>query len=338
MDRTEFGQILSSIVIPEGTTVEENNALLRPISKAIVEMMPSSLFRFRPCKAYTLDAFKEDLIYAVPAHWFNDPYDTLARYDLEGIEKGVNSLMSTETIAGLKKWLAEGNDFSDEYKRLFPDGFADALRKRLLSIDDIGMMEERIQETKRMMISAIETYFPILAETSKRFSTIACFCESVDSILMWSHYADSHKGFALEYEFRPTLTNHIANVGLFPVVYDETRVDVSGYVAWAFLVIQGIKTKNPDLLSSLKTALYKSPVWAYEKEWRMIDFSPRDYKSDEGSAIPYKPVAIYYGKEMGHETKMELHGIAKEKGLKEYEMYVDYSGKGYGMGWREVEL
>ena len=73
-----------------------------------------------------------------------------------------------------------------------------------------------------------------------------------------------------------------------------------------------------------------------EKEWRLIDSTQRDYFDDKASAIPYKPVAIYYGRHMALENKRELHTIAKEKVIKEYEMDVDYSSGEFELGCRRV--
>ena len=151
---------------------------------------------------------------------------------------------------------------------------------------------------------------------------------------MWSHYAFSHTGFALEYDFRPTLKNPIKNVLIAPVVYQDRRLDVSSYIVWAFLFIMGLRTKNPDISASIKNALYKSTEWAYEKEWRLIDSTPRDYFDTSASAIPYRPVAVYYGQNMSLDHKRELHKIASEKGIKEFEMYLDYSSPRFEMLWR----
>jgi len=337
MDREEFAKRLYSTVIPEGKAPEAIQTLTRPVSEAIKVMMLKSLFRFRTCNDLSLDAFQNDIIYAVTADKFNDPYDTLVRYDLEGIEKWVNTVMNIETLRQMKTWFAQGWDLPSEVKHILPTEMTDALKVALSSIEDIKDLEERIEESRKKMISMIETYFPILSETSKRYSTIACFSESVESILMWSHYANSHKGFALEYDFRPTLERPIKNVGLFPVVYSEERFDISDYIAWAFLRIMGIKAKMPDILASIKNALWKSDVWAYEKEWRMIDLTPRVITDEKASAIHYKPVAIYYGRHMSSDDKKKLHEVAKEKGIKEYEMYLDYSSLKYEMLYREYK-
>lgn len=337
MNREEFSKRLYSTVIPEGTAPEDIQALTRPVTEAIREMIPKSLFRFRAFEKRSLDAFEKDIIYAVTADKFNDPYDTLVRYDLEEIKKWVNIVMNTETLGQMKTWFAEGWNFPNEVNHILTTEMTDVLKMALSSIEDIKDFEGRIEETKKRMISMIEMYFPILSETSKRYSAIACFSESVESILMWSHYANSHKGFALEYDFRPTLERPIKNVGLFPVVYSEERFDISDYIAWAFLKIIGFPAKMPDISASIKNALWKSDVWAYEKEWRLIDSTPRDITDDKASAIHYKPVAIYYGRHMSIDDKKRLHKVAQEKGIKEYEMYQDYSSLKYEMLYREYK-
>lgn len=334
MVREEFAKRLYSTVIPEGTTLEDIQTLIRPVSEAIREMMPKSLFRFRTINDRSVNAFKEDIIYAVTADNFNDPYDTLVRYDLEGIEKWVNTVMNTETLGQMKTWFAQGWDLPSGVNHILTTEMTDVLKVALSSIEDVKDFEGRIEETRKRMISLIEMFFPILSETTKRYSAIACFSESVESILMWSHYADSHKGFALEYDFRPTLERPIKNVGLFPVVYSEERFDISDYIVWGFLRIMGIQAKMPDIVASYKNALWKSDAWGYEKEWRMIDSTPRDITDEKASTIHYKPVAIYYGRHMSSDDKKRLHEVAKEKGIKDFEMYLDYSSLRYEMLYR----
>ena len=335
MDRNEFAQRLMSAVIPDGTPVEEINEKVFPISEAITQMLPQYLFRYRTCNERSIEALKNDLIYTVSADKINDPYDTLVRYDLDGIEEIVNAFISCETLGQLKAWLNAGNDFPESVKQVLPNEMVESFREKVISIEDIEAYKDRIDESRNWMISSIESYFPILAEMSKKFSSIACFSESIQSVLMWSHYADSHKGFAMEYDFRPWLKIPVKNVGLFPVIYDDERLDVSTYITWAFLRFIGIPAANPDALSYIKIALHKSTDWAYEKEWRLIDSSARDIYSDQAKAIVYKPVALYYGQQMSLEKKNTLHEIAREKGLREYEMFIDYSVGEYGMKWRE---
>ena len=336
MNRKDFGKILNATVIPEWASQEEVDNLLSPIADAKVQMMPDSLFRFRAFDSFSLDAFRSGKIYMRTADKYNDPYDTLGRYDLEEIKKGVNAMVSCETLGRLKEWLEQGHDFSEHFKQIFPGEMVKAFREKLLSIEDVKTVEEGITRSKILMISSIETWFPVISEMSKRLYTTACFCEDVQNMLMWSHYADSHRGFALEYDFRTLLKHPINNVGLYPVVYGEERVDVSTFIGWMFLYMNGVTSKKPDIFSTIKNSLFKSSVWEYEKEWRLIDFSPREVTDDMASAISYEPVAIYYGRHISKENKQMLHSIAQEKGIKEYEMFVDYASSVYEMRWRVI--
>ena len=75
--RKIFKDILEKIILPEGISIEERNESLLPLSKHIVEHIPSRLFRYRECSEMNLDAFNEDKLFAVTSDKFNDPYDCL---------------------------------------------------------------------------------------------------------------------------------------------------------------------------------------------------------------------------------------------------------------------
>ena len=112
MDRTEFERRLQSIVVPEGTSASDLNRMVLPLREALIDMTLESLFRYRSCKEEHIDAFEKDKIYAVPADWFNDPYDTLVRYDYEGITKYVEDVLLRMWVfwgdAGVR-WMVESN-------------------------------------------------------------------------------------------------------------------------------------------------------------------------------------------------------------------------------------
>ena len=55
---------------------------------------------------------------------------------------------------------------------------------------------------------------------------ICCFSESIESMLMWTHYANEHKGFAIEYG--PNEKSSIA-LQLWPVFYRDKLFDLSRY-------------------------------------------------------------------------------------------------------------
>ena len=334
MDREEFAKRLEGIQIHEGTDPKVFYDSVLPISDALTQMMPQSLFRYRSCTEKQIDAFQKDTIYAVSADLFNDPFDTLVRYDIDGIKNYVNALLELNTLVQLKKYLEEGNDFTNNVKDSFPQGMVEKIKEQVLATD-FEEKKDFLAAYKTQMLQMIDFLYPLLADVSKRFVSIACFCESVQSITMWSHYADYHKGFALEYEMRPTLTKGIKEgVGLYPVIYDDIRYDASQYMAWAFLKMFSINAPNPDILSHTKCALHKSRQWEYENEWRLVDYSTRNYLVENITSINCKPTAIYYGVHISNENKERLHMIAKAKGIAEFDMYIDYSSPKYEMMYK----
>lgn len=78
-----------------------------------------------------------------------------------------------------------------------------------------------------------------------------CLCEEPDNSLMWSHYADSHRGFCLQFE-----TRLLGNT--YSVEYCERRPQVD--------YMLGSTRRQVHV-----TLLTKAAEWSYEREWRMID-------------------------------------------------------------------
>jgi hypothetical protein len=86
------------------------------------------------------------------------------------------------------------------------------------------------------------------------YFSILCLSRDPVNRLMWGHYGNSHKGFALEFDTRPAIDGPIpANENLIlpmPVIYTKKRPH-----------FDGIPTDN---------FLKKDAEWFYEKEERMI--------------------------------------------------------------------
>ena len=55
--------------------------------------------------------------------------------------------MSYETIEGMKSWFAQGEDLPNEVKQILPGDLIDSLKNALLSIDDISVLKDNIEES-----------------------------------------------------------------------------------------------------------------------------------------------------------------------------------------------
>lgn len=60
--------------------------------------------------------------------------------------------------------------------------------------------------------------------TNKDAVRVVCLSEVYDSMLMWSHYAQNHTGFCIEYDFKES---DMLCKQLYPVIYTKDRYAVS---------------------------------------------------------------------------------------------------------------
>ncbi|AVQ40483.1 hypothetical protein C7M56_18075 [Clostridium botulinum] len=136
---------------------------------------------------------------------------------------------------------------------------------------------------------------------------ICSLSEVKDSLLMWSHYTNSHSGFCIEYDF--TQINNVCSE-LHPVFYDNKIIDITQYY----------KYKNQDLFKV--AILNKSTEWSYENEWRIVEYN----SISEGVSINVpKPIALYFGCNMLPEHICMLSKIADKLNIDKYVM-VDIRG------------
>jgi len=125
----------------------------------------------------------------------------------------------------------------------------------------------------------------------KKLDTIGVLClsENKHDLLMWSHYADAHRGVMIEFDFKE-LENDLLNVSqqsvfglsrsLRPVHYARTPPRVRG--------------RTPEKLLD-KTLFLKGRHWKYEAEWRAVRQVPAGEKLN---LVPFKRssiVAVYVG-------------------------------------------
>ena len=89
---------------------------------------------------------------------------------------------------------------------------------------------------------------------------VLCLTESKRNLLMWSHYADSHKGYVVGFDTSHSFFKEHRNCGLWsqpegvgklrPVKYDSYRSEnIDNFTDWYF---------------------HKSDDWMYEKEHRLV--------------------------------------------------------------------
>jgi hypothetical protein len=160
---------------------------------------------------------------------FNDPFDCRSNFELRG------------TRAELVKY------YEGVVARQMPELGRDARRAEARRRVSDPTFDPRLPEN---MESFRRTYH----ETVTSHVGVLCLSEVHDDILMWAHYADSHRGVCLVFNpAEPFFTT------AQPVHYCEERPYVNPL------------THAQDQM--LDSAMFtKSNHWSYEREWRILQY------------------------------------------------------------------
>lgn len=228
--------------------------------------IPSSLYKYRGYSEYSVQNLKNDSVWFNSADKLNDPYDSALVMRTEQYMKRRIALATFEDLPNFVH--KHGIEISEEeLNTLKREGIEDIFRTILRRVPDYTeeIIEQLIESVFGVMKDLEESYTLEKVRKSREMTFLSCFSEINDSMLMWSHYADSHKGFCLEYNFKKPGRDSILTRALNPVIYREELLDVSEYL------LDGTKygLEFNNLVSTYWTMI-KSLDWAYEKEWRMI--------------------------------------------------------------------
>lgn len=152
-----------------------------------------------------------------------------------------------------------------------------------------------------------------LAEKMKNLFLVGCLCTSYKNRLMWSHYADSHKGFCIEYDFSEPEADVLSKLPL-PVFYSENRP----LVPWKAAIDNSVENMEEAYAEIMMGLLTKDKEWEYENEWRILI----EATEDSEFAMP-KVSCIYLGASIEKENRDKIVAIAKEQNIPVKQMKVD---------------
>ncbi len=248
---------------------------------------------------WKFEAF-EGLVYPSSPLYFNDPYDCEFCFQADALE----GILDRETYLHL---LERRFSLKQEEKNriLYSDNIERAMQIVLqahggkLSDSWMNILESGLSGCLNKIKDAVR---------------VVCLSEVYDSMLMWSHYAQNHTGFCIEYGFeeKDMFYKH-----LHPVVYTKERYAVS-----KIDILDG----NKEFL--YKTTCRKSDVWSYEKEWRIITANynkvmPQKLKYPNGKYVldlKTNIKAFYLGAKILDNFKDEIIQFGKMNGIVVYQM------------------
>jgi hypothetical protein len=169
-------------------------------------------------------------------------------------------------------WFANPRSFNDPYDcgiTVAEDALEDSLRDTLATLISGGRLDPS-SVAFQIMPEDVEAYKAFRQNLHKAFDNAGLFCltEVPSNLLMWSHYADSHRGFCVGFGRTP---NNALGRQARPVVYQSDYPHLSA--------ANFNPATNPNSIDQLW--LVKATDWAYEREWRiMTDAGNQSYTFD----------------------------------------------------------
>jgi hypothetical protein len=241
--------------------------------------IPPKLFKYQPIASgsHTIDNLKNNQIWFSKPYLLNDPFDCAISLNINGTDE-------------------EFLEFYYVMVKMIPDPAAQEAASKLLANGKLNpsfkahIIEYQLELSQRK----VDDEFSQMG--------IACFSERIDSVLMWSHYAEGHKGLCLEFD-----TNYPPfqdREKLHQVVYSNSYPSVSPVA-----VIH-------DLHLPITPLITKSNDWNYEKEWRFI-------MANGNNLFQYTPnalTAIFFGCSMHDDDKKEIASILAKSSVHLYNM------------------
>lgn len=223
--------------------------------------MPDRLFKYQAYNTQTLANLKNRTLWFSLPSQFNDPFDCATT---------VTAVAPSEA------------DF-DRAAEYFESKHG-VSKKTLGAYGADGRLSE---EYRRSLVSGAQAALDSEREAFYHKRGVACLTTKHDDMLMWSHYADGHRGFCLEFDgtslpFSKALATRYRNA-----TPSLNLVNVLG---------------NQDADAMLEAmVLTKAECWSYEQEWRILhaeQSTPYTYPWENltaihlGAAMPYVHLEI----------------------------------------------
>ena len=205
--------------------------------------VPQKLYKYRAFSPLTLRWLTAAEVYYSDSRDFNDPLDCSPTMHID---------VGTPTLEKLYYRLLRRTR-TDEFSR------STLCEVRYLGTEVGHCDGDASRQTYHQELLKVRIEALVKDELSSR--GVLCFSTNWCSPLMWSHYADQHRGICIEYD-----TTDISYPNIGPIRYGERRsIKASDVVRWKLENSSDAEKKITDAYFFSKYA-----EWKYENEWREI--------------------------------------------------------------------
>ena len=264
--------------------------------------LPKKIYKYQGIDEYSLKNFHKNQLFFRNASDFNDPYDSaLTSSDLEFLQAEKVDSIATVYAKSTKLPFLQVKEYFTKYP--IKEAFTLLVENTPLKLN---------QQDRALLLAKIlhgvtkedELFLENISTMYQKRIYATCFSENPTSMLMWSHYANNHKGMVLEYDFTELYSEKFLKLflGLHPIYYNDKLLNLKEY--------ENVKEK---IFVGTLAAICKSSEWAYENEWRIL-LKQKEY--EQGIEVPFlKPTRIILGARVDQVHKIFLSLEAKQRGI-----------------------
>jgi hypothetical protein len=218
---------------------------------------PKNLYKYRSINIHTLNLIlANEAYFSIPIE-FNDPFDC---------------------------------NISPQIDYTWQKEFIDALRR------DNNFTEKDYQDFIKDPEGKMEYGWKATIDNIRNKMRIFCFSEVNNSVLMFSHYADKHKGICLEF-----------------VISKDPFFDLLDYVRYQDKtpVFHAFNKNINEIHKELEVIelLTKSRTWCYEREWRILKKDPAPINKFHTGTLS----AIIFGCQTSYSNKLLIKNIIAKR-------------------------
>ena len=277
-------------------------------------MKPKILYKYRAVGEYTEKIFTDKTIWLSKPENLNDPFECSIANFTERVKEKITiqnrrNQVSSFIIHGYKSVLDKSPYFNMEGKSL--KNFLKKLRSKSME-RKYQMINEVVYNASGVPLSNPNQLFKSLEQRLKT-TGIFSLSETDSNQLMWTHYANEHKGLALGFEVEPNSIladdRHCLAVNYSDKLPDfeleEFMSNMTITIGTDNKVQRNIEVPFDDPVFR-RCVSTKSAEWNYEKEWRYID------ETDGLHAFPGKLVEVTFGLRCTEENRLKIISLAKE--------------------------
>jgi hypothetical protein len=276
------------------------------------EHLPKRIYKYRKDDegGYSRKNLASSTIWLATPDSYNDPYDCFLQFSAANMAAAFERGLIDAFVAGYHLDISADNVTKAKQS---PTPFQTFLQY----ITSNGKSGANPKQMAEFMSQTIPGYINSTVEILQALRTIAQICSFSavhDSILMWSHYADQHKGFCVEYDLGKFDPGDAFLKNLYPVIYSKELADLT---PWAEkLVSCGAGDLTTGVL--LLAVIQKFTGWEYEQEWRYIRFQEPP-KQDRNRSMPL-PNRVFLGAKAPAATIEAVVATCSEKSVPVFQM------------------